>query len=438
LTGTDIWVLGAGPAGLMAAWHAARAGHRVTVWEKEERPGGMAGSFEVAGIRVDHGSHRLHPAADPVVLTDLRALLGDDLQVRPRSGRIRLEGRWIAFPLRTGDLLRRLPPAFAVAAVWDAIAAVWRRPRKDTYAEVVRAGLGATVVRSFYGPYARKLWDRDPDDLSGDLARRRIGARSAVDIFRRLRNGSGTFLYPRRGYGQISEALAEAAAAAGADIRYGAPVERLDLSASPLVWSTLALPLLARIANPPGPATSLRHRGMVLVYLVVDRPRYTPFDAHYFPGLDVALSRLSEPKNYRHDPGEPADHTVLCAEVPCWPGDDTWQASAADLGALVSEALRRSDLPDPAPVAVEVRRMPSVYPVLDSGYECELAALEEWAASWPRLVTFGRQGLFAPDNAHHAMAMGRAAAASLEPDGSFDRAAWNRARESFRSHVVED
>src|SRR6266508_3663554 len=86
---TDLLVLGAGPAG-----------------------GGAAGSFELDGIRVDHGSHRLHPAIEPRILADLRGLLGEELQRRPRNGRIFLEGRWIRFPLRPADLARRLPPSF--------------------------------------------------------------------------------------------------------------------------------------------------------------------------------------------------------------------------------------------------------------------------------------------------------------------------------------
>ena len=438
MSGADIRVLGAGPAGLTAAWHAARRGHHVIVQEKEDHPGGMAASFEVAGVRVDLGSHRLHPSIDPPLLAELQGLLGADLQVRPRSGRIRLEGRWIAFPLRTGDLLRRLSPSFAAGAVRDALTAPWRHPEADTFGEVVRAGLGPTVADAFYGPYARKLWDRDPDALSGELARRRIQTRSPLAVARRLLGGKSTFLYPRRGYGQISEALADAAAGAGADLRFGEAVTRVEPDAGALVWSTLPLPVLARLTVPPGPRTALRSRAMLLVYLVLDRPRYTAFDAHYFPSLDVPLSRLSEPKNYRDDPTDPDDRTVLCAEVPCWAGDELWQTDDAGLGGLVADALGRSDLPAPAHVGVEVRRLAHVYPVYELGHEAELANLEDWAASLPNLITFGRAGLFVPDNAHHAMAMGAAAAAALGDDGRFDLAGWRASRESFRAHIVED
>ena len=129
-----IVVAGAGPAGLAAAWRAARAGHEVTVVERADHVGGMAASFEVAGLRVDHGSHRLHPATSAPILGALRHLLGDDLQERPRNGRIRLLDRWVAFPLQPGDLLRHAPRRFALAAARDAALGPFRRPRADTFA----------------------------------------------------------------------------------------------------------------------------------------------------------------------------------------------------------------------------------------------------------------------------------------------------------------
>lgn len=420
----------------------------------------MAGSVEVAGIRVDHGSHRLHPSTDPRILAELRALLGDDLQTRLRHGRLRLGGRWVAFPLRAGDLVRRLPPRFAVGAARDALTGPFRRAGADTFAAEVRAGLGPTVSAWFYEPYARKLWGLDAAELSGELARRRVSARRPTDVLRRLaqRRADRVFLYPRGGFGRISEAICGAAVDAGVDLRLGAPVSRLDLGVTSSrvvlddgtaidagkVWSTAPAPALVRMAQPEAdPALvraieSLEHRAMVLAYLVLDRSRYTEFDAHYFPAVENPVSRLSEPRNYRDDPDEPSDRTVLCAEIPCWRSDPIWEAEPAAVGARVRRALVAEGLPDPDPVAIELRHLPRVYPVHRPGTADALAAVEAWVERHAGLVTFGRQGLFVPDNTHHALAMGWAAADALQADGSFDRAAWRQARDGFRGHVVED
>ncbi len=465
---TEVVVLGAGPAGLATAWRAARAGHEVTVLEAADHVGGMAASTTLAGLRVDLGSHRLHRSTAPAVLSALRTLLGDDLQERPRHGRINLAGRWLSFPLRSTELLTRLPPRVAAGAALDAAAAPWRRARGDTFADVVSAGLGPTVAGAFYDPYIRKIWGVPPDRLAGDLARRRVSASGPADVARRLvhrRDGRGrTFLYPQGGFGRISEVLADAAVDAGATLRLGTAVaavapgpDRVQVTTADRVveadrvLSTLPLTALARMTTPRPPidvalaADGLAHRGLVLVYLVLDRQRWTEFDAHYFPDLDVPMARLSEPRNYRDDPSDPADVTVLCAEVPCTVGDATWTAEPADLGGQVADSLARLGLPDATPVATEVRRLPRVYPIYHPGFAWDLSRVEMWLADQPRLVTLGRQGLFVPDNTHHALAMGWAAASALGSstvgagaDRGWDEEAWSAALARFRTHVVED
>ena len=463
MTDTDIAILGAGPAGLAAAYRLARAGRAVAVLERGTVPGGLAGSFDVGGVRVDHGSHRLHPSCAPPVMRLLRELMGDELQRRRRHGRIRLAGRWVAFPPRPADLARNLPPRFALGLARDTLFAPFRRsPRRDTFAEVVRASLGPTLAEGFYAPYVRKIWGVDGAELSGELARRRVGARSSGALLRRLRRrtpDAGYFYYPARGYGAIVECLAAAAVGAGATLELGAEVTGLALEhdrvrveragrpavAAEHVWSTLPLPLVARLVEPPAPAPvlaaagRLAFRSLLLVYLVLDRARYTEFDAHYFPGLDVAFSRVSEPKNYRDGRGyDPRERTVLCAEIPCSVGDELWRAGDDELGALVAGGLVSQGLPAAVPVEVAVRRVPRAYPSYTVGYEADFHLVDGWASAQPHLLSFGRQGLFAHDNTHHAMAMGWAAADALGTGLTVDRDRWAASRREFASHVVED
>jgi protoporphyrinogen oxidase len=434
----------------------------VVVLERAPGPGGAAASFELDGIRVDHGSHRLHPAIDPRILADLRGLLGGGLQRRPRNGRIYLEGRWIRFPLRPADLARRLPPSFAAGVALDAATAWARRPRADTFAEALRAGLGPTMCRRFYFPYARKLWGLDPGELAGEQARRRVSAGSPGRLLARVARAAGGqrpwFWYPKDGFGAICERLAAAAADAGAELRYRTAAERVELGpegatvtlaggerlAARRVWSTVPLPALARMTDPAPPpavlaaAGRLDFRAMLLVYLVLDGGRYSDYDAHYLPDPGTPVTRVSEPANYR-DGDDPPGRTVLCAELPCSRDSDLWRAGDDRLAGLVRASLADRGLPDPGPVRrVAVRRLASVYPVYRVGYAAPFQALDAWAAAQPALLSFGRLGLFVHDNTHHALAMAWAAADALAPDGAFDDAAWAAARESFTSHVVED
>jgi protoporphyrinogen oxidase len=456
----DLIVLGAGPAGVGAAYWAARSGFDVTLVERAEIPGGAAGSFNVGGVRVDHGSHRLHPSIDDSILADLKELLGDELQLRPRNGRIRLSERWVAFPLRTGDLVRSLPPSFALGVARDGVTAFARRPRADTFAEVLRAGLGPTMCDRFYFPYARKLWGLEPDEIAGEQARRRVAAPTFLALVTKAVRGARTgnvFYYPRGGFGAIWEALAEGAEKAGAEMRFGATAASIDVSGerahvavaggssidAPLVFSTLPVTLLARAVAPAAPADvldaarSLEFRSMSLVYLVVDAEHYTRFDAHYIPEAYTPVTRISEPKNYRNGP-DPSGRTVLCAEIPCDSGDSIWNEGDEALADIVVDALMASGLPRPRGDGVVVRRLSHAYPIYRAGYEAPFERLDRWATGLPRVVTLGRQGLFAHDNSHHALAMARAAVDSLRPDRTFDERRWARARVRFRSHVVED
>lgn len=152
MASADLIVLGAGPAGLAAAWRAGLAGLSTIVVERAPAVGGMAASFDVAGVRVDHGSHRLHPATPPSVLADLRGLLGEDLQCRPRNGRLRISGRgiasqggdgqWVGFPLRPAELLQKLPAGMLARIAAEALTKPLRgRPQPTSYAAALRTGL---------------------------------------------------------------------------------------------------------------------------------------------------------------------------------------------------------------------------------------------------------------------------------------------------------
>ena len=500
-------VLGAGPAGLAAAWRAARRGMSVVVLERSDSVGGMAASLDVAGVRVDRGSHRLHPTTSPRILADLRMLLGDDLQLRRRNGRLRLADRWVAFPLRPAELVRALPPGLIARAGADAILApLRRRAAPVSYADALRRGLGPALYDALYAPYAVKLWGRPGEKIDAEQARKRVAAdtpwKIASRMLRRRPGAAGRmFYYPRRGFGQIVEVLGDAAVKAGAEIRLDAevddiapdsdgvdvgiatwapfvsdparaphagiageahsagraePASRLATSRDrggvgpPMrvraghVFSTIPLPVLARISRPGPPAVAiesaarLRFRAMVLVYAVYAGRPWTPYDAHYLPGLDTPVTRISEPTNYRDSVSDPRDRTVLCYEIPCTVGDDIWTATDDALREIITETLARNGLPAVEPAGLHTERLSHVYPVYEIGYRRHLGGVDAWARTVPNVTTFGRLGLFVHDNTHHTLAMAYDAVDTLPAGDAFDLGAWAAARARFESHVVED
>jgi protoporphyrinogen oxidase len=281
----------------------------------------------------------------------------------------------------------------------------------------------------------------------------------AAQVLRQRRDGQGrVFWYPRRGFGQLADALAAAATQAGARIRLGTTVSTIDISGTDPVLrldddstvhcghiaSTVPLPVLARLVRPSAPpavldaAGGLRFRAMVLAYLVHEGGRWSPYDAHYIPGPETAVTRISEPANYRDSPEDPPDRTVLCAEIPCAQGDPVWTMGDTEVAELVRAGIRNTGLPAINLAGVAVRRLPRVYPVYERGYAARLSGVDGWAGGLPRITTFGRLGLFAHDNTHHALATAAAMVDALGPGGRRDPVAWAAARERFAGHVVED
>jgi protoporphyrinogen oxidase len=270
------------------------------------------------------------------------------------------------------------------------------------------------------------------------------------------------FYYPRKGFGQITEGFLGLAKKAGARFQLNSEVVAIEHVACKVVavryktdgvehretadaiWSSLPINLLCRVMEPPPPpevveaAKAIRYRGMILIYLTLAQDQFTEYDAHYFPEAAIPMARMSEPKNYSAT-SEPKGKTILCAELPCDPHERFWTMDDDAIGREMCGWLASVGLPVTAKVlTTRTRRLGQAYPVYDRDFHTGFETMDAWIGGVEGLLTFGRQGLFAHDNTHHALAMAYAAAECLRPDGSFDQARWAEHRIVFESHVVED
>jgi protoporphyrinogen oxidase len=130
---------------------------------------------------------------------------------------------------------------------------------------------------------------------------------------------------------------------------------------------------------------------------------------------------------------------VLCAELPSDPDQPEWALGDDELGENLRGWLAGVGLRVTSRVLrVVTRRLRFAYPVYDRDYETHFRTMDHWLTGMDGLLTFGRQGLFAHDNTHHAMTMAFRAADCFRSDGRFDWNRWSGYRDEFATHVVED
>ncbi|GAB4227747.1 MAG: FAD-dependent oxidoreductase [Acidobacteriota bacterium] len=324
-----IVILGGGLAGLATAWHLARRLPEVprVVLEKEPEAGGLCRSRRRAGFTFDFTGHYLH-LRDPETIAFVEELLGDELVEIERVARIHSHGAMLPFPFQAN--LHGLPADVVARCVLDFVeAARGDEPPRDgrmPFGAWARAVFGDAIAEAFMLPYNRKLFCREPDEITAEWVAWAVPRPSLEQVVRGAlgaRNeGMGynpRFRYPRGGgIGILPQRLAERVAG---DLELGAEVVSIDARERRVVLadgrvidyerlvSTLPLPyLLQRIrglGGCPARGTSLaemagRLRWTRVVELGLGVAREQIADgAHwiYFPEPEYRFYRVGFPSN---------------------------------------------------------------------------------------------------------------------------------------------
>ena len=358
-------ILGAGAAGLTAAWELVEQGRPTMVVDLEDAPGGLCRTHEKDGYRFDLGGHRFI-SRDPSLTDMVAGLLGDDLLQASRQSMILLGGKRYRYPLEPLNMLQNLDPVVGLRGVLDYLKQrAWGETpapgAEVSFRNWTEARYGRTFYDLFFGPYTEKLWGIPAHTLSGDWASQRISLLNLTDVALRLlkvRGGSTRtyarkYHYPRKGIGQIFAAMTDELRRRGAVVRLGTRVTGLELKrgevarveldgplgsysvAPEQVISTLPLPDLARMLRPDSPAVvdaadRLRFRAVRFLDMMLDRPDLSPNTWMYVPDPRCVFTRIQEPKR-RSPESAPPGKTSVMLEIPCDVGDEIWSQTDADL-----------------------------------------------------------------------------------------------------------
>src|SRR5919199_1916783 len=192
----DVFVIGAGPAGLTAAYCLTKETPSVLVVEKDPvHVGGISRTVKYKNYLFDVGGHRFFSKSKEVV--DLwHEILPDDFIERPRLSRIYYGGKYYSYPLSAFQALANLG-LFTSAACMLSFAYAKAFPIKDpaNFHEWVRNQFGEKLFSIFFKTYTEKVWGMSCDEISADWAAQRI---KGLDLGVAVTNALKRSLQPRR------------------------------------------------------------------------------------------------------------------------------------------------------------------------------------------------------------------------------------------------
>ena len=442
----DVAIIGAGPAGLTAAYQLTKLGYSVTVIEKDPvYVGGISRTVEHDGFRFDIGGHRFFSKSKEVV--DLwNEILPDDFIERPRMSRIYYEGKFYSYPLRGFEALMNLGiwrSAMCMLSYAKAKAFPTKDPR--SFEQWVVNQFGHKLYSIFFKTYTEKVWGMPCDEMSADWAAQRIkglslggavidGLKRSLGLNKRRNDGMAvktlleTFRYPRQGPGMMWDAARDRVIAGGNRVLMGTALhqisqdqatgrwrvaarrgdEMLTINAGHVISSAPMRELAGRIH--PLPATlpnalDLNYRDFLTVALMIRSDDLFPDNWIYIHDPRVKVGRV---QNFRSwSPEMVPDESLACVglEYFCFEGDGLWSASDDDLVALATKELATLGLADPATVVGgRVVRQEKAYPVYDDAYRTNVEEMRtELEARYPTLHLVGRNGMHRYNNQDHAM-----------------------------------
>ncbi len=434
-------VIGAGPAGLTAAYQLGKAGRTATVLEATDVVGGISQTAERDGWRFDIGGHRFFTKVTPVQELWHEILPDEDFLLRPRMSRIYYKGKFYDYPLKAFNALRNLGIVEAVRCV---LSYAWVRlnPPEDlsTFEGFVASRFGWRLYRIFFKTYTEKVWGVPADELQADFAAQRI---KDLSLFKAIWNAVTPsrnqkditslieeFEYPRHGPGMMWERCHGLVVDQGSSVLFGRMVDKIrhrdgvayevvasttdgETSAHPCteVISSMPIPLLVQAMDPPAPedvqlaAKRLEFRDFLTVALVVPEEDGFPDNWIYIHAPEVQVGRVQNFGSWSPEMIPEPGKTCLGLEFFVNEGDDLWIADDDDLIAQATAEMQLLGLLDADRVEKGyVVRMPKAYPMYDATYKDNVETLRTWLREVAANVfPVGRNGMHRYNNQDHSM-----------------------------------
>ncbi|HMS71620.1 MAG TPA: NAD(P)/FAD-dependent oxidoreductase [Baekduia sp.] len=427
-------VIGGGPAGLTAGYLLAKAGKKVIVLEADDQVGGIAKTVvDPDGYRFDLGGHRFFTKNQEV--DDLwHEIMGDEFLKRPRMSRIFWRGKYLDYPLKGTDVIKKLGPwelfLCGMSYMW---AAITPKGPEENLEQWVSNRFGKRLYGHFFKGYTEKVWGVPCTELRSEWAAQRIkglsfysAAKSAFfgNKGNEIKSLIDAFNYPRYGPGQMWEMMTERIEEMGGEVRLNTPATEIVTENGRVVAihtpdevlkptstiSSLPLRNMVGLVSPQAPepvveaAQGLRYRDFLTVSLILDGEDLFPDNWIYIHEEHVEVGRI---QNFRSwSPWMVPDPDTACVgmEYFCFKGDKLWEEDDDKLIEMASKELEALGLAKASQVRRGyVVRVPMAYPMYDETYAERVETIRGWLDPLTDFVQVGRNGLHRYNNSDHSM-----------------------------------
>ena len=441
-------IIGAGPAGLTAAYELVKQRIFPVVLEKLDTVGGLARTETYKGYRFDIGGHRFYTKITEVEQL-WREVLGEDFIKVPRLSRIYYRHKYFDYPPSLGNTLSNLGIIESLLIVWSylkvKIKALVQPSELETFEQYVTHIFGDRLYRTFFKTYTEKVWGIPCDKIQAEWAQQRIKGLSLASVVGKIlfkqnkaKSMIEEFYYPILGPGMMWERFQEKIEFQGGDVRLNTRVISVKQKANRIekiiveqdgekitfcgehFISSMPVTQLLSLLDPPPPAkvieavNSLSYRDFLIVALIINEADLFPDNWIYIHSPEVRVGRIQNFKNWSLAMVPDVNKTCVGMEYFCNQGDDIWNMSEEELINLATQELEKLGLAKAS--AVEdgtVLRQLKAYPVYDRDYNQHLQVIRNYLSTFENLQTIGRNGMHRYNNQDHSMLTGLLAAKNI-------------------------
>ena len=451
----DVVIIGAGPAGLTAAYELSKTDKKVLIIEKKHQVGGLAETKIFGDYRYDIGPHRFFTKNQEVYDLFLD-VLGDDAVEVNRKTRILFKGSYFDYPLTPVNALFGLGVFESISVGFSYVFArlkSYSGIRKiKNFEDWVVDRFGRKLFNNFFKNYTEKVWGIDCKDIGSDWAAQRIKGLSLSTAIKfalfpnskkRPKTLVDKFYYPRLGAGMLWEKFEDLNSANGVEILKESAVNKIAVNnngeievkfenkngeissvlSKNIFFSNPLLEFIKIFDNEipqkvVDSANSLNYRNHISVHLTIDKKL---FDDNwiYIHSPNISMARIADFTNFSSEMSKEGTYP-LTLEYFCFENDEIWSSSNEEIISFGTKELKNIFSEDFNVIHSAVSRNAKAYPVIQTGYQEHIENIKEWLSRQNNITAIGRSGMFKYNNQDHAMATGMYAARHLLGLGEFD------------------